>query len=314
MVRYFLMTMFTLFFLTGCSKQTEPLVHTLNCKNEYYSLKSAECIDFDRLVQEMEHYPVVFVGDHHQSREVHQFVAALITRLHQEGYTVSVANEWFTPENNTLLKAYGNLEINDGNFTQKIKWKNKTGYEFSSFSPIYHAAQKNGADLYGINMSKASREKISDQNLSGMSREERKFYDSLDLEVSAHRQLLAPFFTHCHSVKKAETEEACLERMYRVQVAWDTKMAEESAALSSRLIKTDKDKLIVFAGAFHFIYGLGINLRFARLSTLPFVTILPVTNETKSIETGSGDFLYIYQPAPSVKNAADTNKSKEVPK
>ena len=303
-----------LLFLAGCSKQTEPLVHTLDCKNEYYSLKSAECIDFDRLLQEMEHYPVIFVGDHHQSREVHQFVAALITRLHQEGYNISVANEWFTPEDNTLLKTYADLEINDGNFTQKIKWKNKTGYEFSSFSPIYHAAQKSGADLYGINMSKAARKKISDQNLSGMSGEERKFNDSLDLDVSAHRQLLASYFTHCHAAKKDESEAVCLERMYRVQVAWDTKMAQESASLSSSLIKTDKDKLIVFAGAFHFIYGLGINLRFARLSTLPFVTILPVTSETKNIETGSGDFLYIYQPAPSVKKSADINTSKEASK
>ena len=129
-----------------------------------------------------------------------------------------------------------------------------------------------------------------------MTRGEKDFYDSLDLNMAAHRQMLAPFFGHCHSLHKGEDATACKERMYRVQVAWDSYMAKESVTLANRVLHHSSDLLMVFAGSMHFSHGLGINARFARLSREPFVTIAPVPVGTDKVDVGEADFLLFYSP------------------
>ena len=89
--------------------------------------------------------------------------------------------------------------------------------------------------------------------------------------------------------------------MYRVQVAWDTKMAKESAKLAKRVLKTDKDKLIVFAGAFHLSNSIGITLRFARESNIPYTTLLPKRKTSNYLLHGEADFLYLYRQEKEAK-------------
>ena len=151
-----------------------------------------------------------------------------------------------------------------------------------------------GGSLKGINLTKAFKKKISDANVTGMSVQERAFYDGLDLNVSAHKQMLSPFFQHCHGDSQ-QSAKACAERMYRVQVAWDTKMALESAKLASKL--KEHERLIVFVGAMHLEQKLGVNLRFARLSQEPFLTIIPWQKGSEPFEMidhGSSDIDYLY--------------------
>ncbi len=283
-----------LLLITGCSKTPQLLQHKEICQSDIYAMKSAECIDMERLVQKIEPYQIIFVGDHHDSNESHAFTANLIRQLDQKGYRLHLANEWFSPEDNTLLSEYADKKFNDSNFTKKIEWKKKAGYDFELFAPIYHAVQEADGEFYGINLSKAFQKRISDQNISGMSKEEKLFYDELDLNVSAHQQMLSPFFSHCHKLKKAEAEEACQQRMNRVQVAWDTMMAKESAALADTVLKTENDRLIIFVGSMHLAYNLGVNLRFGRYSDLPYVTILPEVRSDSGIEHGLADYLYLY--------------------
>jgi uncharacterized iron-regulated protein len=260
-------------------------------------MKQARCIDDSELVKRLAPYRVVFVGDHHAQSDLHQKLAKFITGLDRAGRHVSLANEWFIPEDNSLLKQYAKGSYK-GDFPQAVEWKKKAGYySFDSYALMYNAVRKAHGGLYGINLSRESRKHISDADHSVMSREEKDFYDSLDLNVTAHRQMLSPFFAHCHSLRKGENVTSCSERMYRVQVAWDSYMAKESAALVNKIQHRHSDLLMVFAGSMHFAYGLGINTRFARLSREPFVTIKPVPVGTDTADVGEADFLLFYTPS-----------------
>jgi len=282
--------------LTGCTEPDVPLEHHLPSSCTVYDMKQARCIDDRELVKRLAPYRVVFVGDHHAQSDLHQKLAKFITGLNRAGRHVSLANEWFTPEDNRLLERYANGSFK-GDFPQAIEWKKKAGYAFDSYDLMYNATRKAHGGLYGINLSRASRKCISDANYLSMSKKEKDFYDSLDLNVTAHRQMLSPFFAHCHSLRKDEDAASCSERMYRVQVAWDSYMAKESAALANRIGHRRNDLLVVFAGSMHFAYGLGINARFARLSREPFVTIQPVHMGTDSADVGEADFLLFYTPS-----------------
>ena len=291
-----LLSVSLLLLLSACSRPvTPPPQHALPQHCTVYDMKQAACIDAQELVRRLAPYRVVFIGDQHASEAMHRALAGLLVSLGEAGRHVLLANEWFTPADDAVLAAYtaGTFE---GNFTEAVGWKQKAGYPFASYAPIYSGVKSAGGMLYGINLDKRFQKAVSDGNLTGISPAQRRFYEGLDLNLTAHRSLLSPFFSHCHAKHEGESEEACSQRMYRVQVAWDTYMAQQSADLAKTALNSGHDLLVVFAGAMHLAYGVGINARFARLSREPFVTILPVAEGTASADVGEADYLLFYTP------------------
>jgi len=284
-----------MFFMSSCSRPESPLQHTLPERCSVYDMKQAACISEQELVRRMGPYRVIFMGDYHASDAMHARFANVLVSLGKSGRHVMLANEWFTPQDDVLLSQYAKGTF-DGNFTKAIDWEKKAGYPFSSYAPIYLGVNSIDGMLYGINMDKAFQKALSDNNITGMSEQQRAFYDALDMNLSAHRALLTPFFSHCHAKKSGENEQECFERMYRVQVAWDSYMGQQSAVLAQDLLKSRSDLLVVFAGTMHMEYGIGINARFARHSREPFVTILPVPSGTQSAEIGEADYLLFFTP------------------
>ncbi len=284
--------------LTGCAdKSAEPLQHRVPSECSYYSLQRAECLDERAFIDTLEPYQVIFVGDHHDSANAHRVVAELIGALSRRGYSVALANEWFSPKDNLLLQHYAEGTLEESNISKALGWPKRVGFAFDLYEPIYNSVIGNNGTLYGINMDKNLTKKISEGNVTAMDEEERDFYAGLDLNVSAHRQQLSPFFSHCHHRKNGESSQQCSERMYRVQVAWDSMMGRESAKLAERL-KAD-EKLIVFVGAMHLESTLGVNLRFSRMTDMPSATLLPMprgkeASKELSVEVGSSDLLYLY--------------------
>lgn len=295
MYRLFFRTLafFAFFLFCGCQQKQPALSHPLSPDCGYYSLKTAQCLTQEKLLQKLEPYPIIFIGDHHSEDDLHNNIATLINALSQRGYTIHLANEWFTPDDAKTLNAFTHNDINETEFLEQIHWKTPyRSYPYASFRPIYEAVKNNQGYLHGINLSKPEQRRLSDQNLSGMSADERSFASSLDLEVAPHKQLVMPYMSHCHAPKKDESLQACTQRMYRVQVAWDSKMALESHKLAKALVPNEK--LIIFAGSMHVENSLGIPLRFARLSDLPAVTIIPVDRNTEEVTNGLGDYLLFY--------------------
>ena len=290
-----------LILFTGCAPK-EPKVITYKVPGacDYYSLRSAECLDNKSFIDRVEPYEVIFVGDHHHSANAHKVVVELINGLSKRGYDIALANEWFSPKENALLEQYTNGKL-ESNTSKALGWEKRVSYDFNLSKPIYDAVIAGQGKLYGINMDRAFKKMVSEQNLTGMSEDQRAFYDALDLNVSAHQQQLAPFFSHCHHLKKGESQQQCTERMYRVQVAWDTMMGQESAKLAKDL--KENEKLIVFVGAMHLESKIGVNLRFARESDRPSITILPISKEIKQqkeieVDLGSSDLIYLYEREP----------------
>lgn len=284
----------TALFFAACSNKEIRLTHKIPKACSYYCLKSAQCLNKEELLQRLEPYQVIFIGDHHPQEDLHKKIAELITSLSAKNVKVHLANEWFYPSDERTLSAFTNNDINESQFLKDIQWEKRlTYYPYSSFKPMYEAVKKSKGKLHGINLSKKQRQKISDQNLSAMTKEDLAFNKSLDLNVSVHQQLVMPYLRHCHAPKKGESLEACAQRMYRVQVAWDSKMALESYKLAQPL--KENEKLLVFAGSMHMENGLGIPLRFSRLSKLPALSIIPVDSQTKEVPHALGNFLIFYQ-------------------
>mgnify|MGYP003387504718 CR=1 FL=1 len=290
-----------LFFFVACSKPSsinQVFTHDLGKKEGIYSVKQARSIDMKELVKDLEYYPVIFVGDYHDTKKTHKFFENLLKELDKEGYKIHLANEWFSPKHNKLLEEFISGQINGSELKQRRKWDEFTNFKWEYVEPLYEAVKKNNGKLYGMNISKEDRKKIRLKKFDKMSKSEKEFYDSLDLNVSAHKQLVMPFLEHCNKMPQ-KSDEPCEERMYRVQVAWDSYMAKNLADISKNNIKTKKDKVVVFAGAMHIEQNLGIPLRFSRLSNLPFTTIsneeIDEESDLVKVNNSKSDFVYIYK-------------------
>ncbi len=289
-----LVLLIVLLLLTSCA-QPHSLQHETGFKTEgmIYSLKEARVISKENLIKELAEYPVIFLGDFHSSDFVHRFSADLIEALGKE-YRVHLANEWFSPDQNEQLSFFLEKKLDKNEFLKKVGWKERIGYQYESFESIYTKLQSVKGEMYGINLSEEERSRISLLQTEQMNEDERRFYESLDMDVTIHQKMVRPYLSHCHAPLKDEDEQKCIERMYRVQVAWDEKMGQESALLAKNVLQGPKDKLIVFIGAMHLSSGLGANMRFARYSHKPFVTILPCVK--RRVEQGLADYLYYVDP------------------
>lgn len=264
------------------------------------SFKQGKEINLDELINEVEHYPVIFVGDHHNTNETHEFFNNFLEKLALKGYNLHMANEWFTPEHNTLLKDYTDDKIDEFDLKEMRKWDQFTKHRWEIVEPLYETIKKSNGRLYGANISKKDRKKISNKHLDKMDENLKTFYNNLDLNISSHKSLIEPFFKDCHKFKRAKSKsnEPCQNRMYRVQVTWDTYMANESAKIADQVLQTKKDKLIVFAGAMHVEYGLGIPLRFARLNNTPYYILsnhkYDLEEDNITIDPLKADSVFVY--------------------
>jgi len=286
----FIFFMIVLLLITSCAKP-QAVQHKTGLKSQemIYSLKEARIISRERLIKQLEAYSVIFIGDYHNSDIAHRFTAELIGSLGEQ-YKIHLANEWFTPAQNEQLSLFVNEELDKEGFVKEMAWEKRVGYKYESYEPIYQMLKDVNGKMYGINLSKDERSRISLRQMDMMSESEVSFYKNLDLNVTPHQQMLSPFLSHCHAPLKDESDEECVQRMYRVQVAWDEKMGQESALLAQKFLQNPNDKLIVFIGAMHLSSGLGVNMRFARHSNRPFVTILPSFETT--VELGLADYVY----------------------
>jgi uncharacterized iron-regulated protein len=295
-IKYIFVILFVVLY-TGCSLKKEQLSFNIEKKEEHlFSSKKAKEISYAELIDEIKEYKVVFVGDHHNTKASHEFFNEVLNKLISEGYNIHLANEWFYPSHNKLLEDYTKGVIDSKTLKEKREWEKFTKYKWEYVEKLYETVKKSNGKLYGINISKKERKKISLKQLSLMNAGEKIFYDNLDLDVQVHKDLVSPYFKHCNKMP-IKSDEDCEKRMYRVQVTWDTYMAKQTNLLAKRVLNSPKDILLVFAGAMHVEKNLGIPLRFSRLNNTPFTTITNYRiskEENIKFPINKADIIYIY--------------------
>lgn len=208
-LKTFTFFIFLLFFISCSNKMEINPKFTLNnsTDNTIISLKQSKQISIDELIKEVQHYPVIFVVDHHNTIKTHKFFDKFINKLSDSNYNIHLANEWFSPHHNKLLNEFTSDDIDGFDLYEKRKWTDFTSYSWDLVENLYKSVKNNSGNLYGINISKNNRKKISSKNIADMSITLKKIYNNLDLNVSSHQSLVMPFFDLCLKIpsKKIST-------------------------------------------------------------------------------------------------------------
>lgn len=294
-MKYFKKIVLYIFILTNSIDTI--IASKINVIDGFILTSGAKKIDYKQLVEKVKDYPVIFVGDHHNTVKTHKFFYLFLEALVSKGYKIHLANEWFTPKHNKLLEEYLENKINASELREQRLWDKEISTRWSLLKNSYELIKQSKGGLYGINIPNDEREKISLKLFDKMNQDEKNFFAMLDLNNIIHKYHVMPMFEHCKDISHVGNE-PCDKRMYRVQVAWDTYMARESSKLTLKVLKTREDKLIVFAGNFHVDKNLGIPLRFMQFSEVAFFTILNKAvydiNDNTNIEDINADAVFFY--------------------
>jgi len=168
-----------------------------------------------------------------------------------------------------------------------VEWDDRWGWDFAFYRPIFERVRDAGGRIVALNAPAEVTGAVGRGGLEALAPEDRAALPELDLDVAAHRAMIEEALTgpspssgdgaHQGDEGHPGLSPETLERFYTAQVIWDETMAE---TVAETLAAPDgPERMVVLAGRYHVVRGLGIPDRAARRGAGPYAIVLPVSAE-----------------------------------
>lgn len=231
---------------------------------------------------------VIYVGEKHDEPSHHQVQLEVLHRAKRKG-SVAIGLEMVQRPFQAALDAF--LATGDETALRTgVQWKDRWGFDFRLYRPIFFYAKNHGLRLVALNAKKELSRAVAKEGVQSLDPQARESLPKLDLTHTTHRARLRLIWAQ----HVAPHGGMAFEHFYAAQVVWDETMADSVArALEER---EAPDRIVVLAGAGHVRYGEGIPQRAARRGATPSLTILPLELGEAANLVGSGvaDILWVF--------------------
>jgi uncharacterized iron-regulated protein len=263
-------------------------------KGEILHLATGRLVSEGQLLESLSRYPIVYVGETHDSLDDHAVELFILSGLHRRSPgSVSLGIEMLPRTAQADLDAYllGDLEASEF----EPVWTRYWGHSFAYYEQILRFARDNRIHVLALNVEEDLRKAVRRKPPAEIESDLAGRLPEMDLEDPYHRSVTqAIFASHPMGPQDAEA-------FYRVQVLWDETMAD-TAARYLRSPEGRGKQLVVLAGAHHVRHGCGIPRRLFRRVPLPFAVVLPLVVE---IPQNKKDRMMNLEPPPLPMPPAD---------
>ena len=261
-------------------------------------IAAAALTDFDRLIDELLDYRVIYVGETHTSRADHllqqMVIEALHTRLKDKGIELAIGMEMFPASSQAALDQYiDDPTVEEAQFLKESRYYDVWRYDYRLFRPIFSFARKHRIPVIGLNL---EREIVSSVFQAGGTK---NLSDSQRQALPADRQLDLPGYverlTATHSMHQSASHgSGDLAGFIEAQALWDETMA---ATVVSYLQEHPNAVMVVLAGSQHTRKDSGIPPRVARRLELKQASLVNLATSplsgTELLETA--DYLFLLE-------------------
>lgn len=233
----------------------------------------------------------ILIGESHNNACDHQVQARIIQLMALDGQEIVVGLEMVSVERQEILDRFNKGLIDTDQLSGKLGWKEKWGYDFELYRPIFDAVQKHSVNLSALNIPSQVVRNISHYGLDELSPEDKRYLpEKLIYPPPDQLEMLKDqFYLHEGLI---QADQAMFERFVAAQSAWDTIMAYE--AVKARQVQ--QKQVVILAGTLHVEKGQGIEHRLRVLRPESRIAgIVPV----RSIEEISSDNTFSYFCPPS---------------
>ena len=261
---------------------------------EIYEATSGKSISFAEMIQGMAKSRLVYVGETHNSLEMHRIQAKIIQGLFDQDRDLTVGLEMYPVGQQEALNKWSLGILSEEGFIRDGLWYVNWNFNFGFYQDIFKVVKKNALPLYALNVPRDIITKVRMSGWKVLSEEEKELVPELDLTHQDHRTLIRTIFegSDLPPQMKGKGLEMAFEGLYRAQTAWDETMAHHALGALNK----EGGKIVVLAGSGHLLYNLGINLRAHKKSQMPFKTVVCVVGPQgeKSIQVSCSLADYVW--------------------
>ncbi len=236
-------------------------------------LETGREVTFEEMIANLGRARVIYVGEAHDDPAHHRAQGAILEALHGRDPDIALGVEMvqrpFQPALDTWVQSAG-AEDDEAALLTGVEWEERWGFDFELYRPLFELCRSEGIRIIALNARKELTRAVARRGLTGLSEELATELPELVLDDSQHRAMIEEALS-----EHPNMSEAFFERMYAAQVVWDETMAD---SVATALAAPDAPRrLMVIAGSFHVVGGLGVPGRAARRGATPYEIVLPFT-------------------------------------
>jgi len=226
-------------------------------------LPEGQEVSFDRMVSDLRHVRITYLGENHDNAAHHENQLAVIKTLHGQVRSIAIGLEMFERPAQPALDDWVAGKITEQELLQRSGWYEKWSMDYSLYQPILQFAREKGIKILALNAPGELVRATATKGLAGLTPEEKAGLPSIYLDHSEHRHFIEHQFESQggHHVSN-------FERFYEAQRVWDETMADSIARFMSGPEATQV--MVVIAGNGHVQYGLGTPDDVKRRVGLPY--------------------------------------------
>ncbi len=205
----------------------------------------------------------ILVGEGHGVECDHLVQARIVEALASTDRKPALGLEMVGEDRQPVLDRFNSGELGLEELPAALDWSETWGHPFSLYEPVFDAARAGGVSAFALNVPPKVVRAYSDKGPDGLAAAQRKWLPQAILLPGPEQRatLRQEFERHREAMPGKKARRFDLERFFRVQSLWDTKMAERAAAVRRELDRP----LLVLAGSFHVERGWGIAYRLQTL-------------------------------------------------
>lgn len=239
-------------------------------ENDIIHVPTSLKITNNDLIDMLNYYKVVYIGETHDNYTAHQMQLKIIKDLYLiSPGNIAIGMEMFQKRSQKKLNSWISGQITDKEFLRDV-WYPDWGYEYEYYREIIEFAKDNKIPIIALNANETTVRKIDEKGIDKLSDDEKKELPEIDTTDKYHRMHVKAVY----DVHKRRTMED-FEGFYRIQCLWEETMAQ--SVVDYLAGKSERDKqIIVLAGKDHVRYGFGIPKRVFRRMRKPYAIILPI--------------------------------------
>ncbi len=246
-----------------------------------YDLKTGEKVPFDTLIERIvdSKARVVYLGEVHTSREIHDFQMRVIRALYERDSNLTIAYEMFQQPAQEYLDEYVEGKIHEVVMLYKARWHETWKYDIGLYRQTWTFAKEKGIPMLATNVPDNFRKRAKRMSYERMRKTPYLPPDLQEPDSAYIEQFKRMMGGHAHFDQKT------LNTFLKAMIVWDEGMAY---AIARYLKREPHRRVVMLVGSGHVYNRLGIPNRVERMTGDRGIVVIPINNLKEDL--GKGDF------------------------
>ena len=296
-------------FLTGCAADPAPGIK-VTYSSFIVRLPSGEDVAREKMIDEIVDAQVIYLGEKHDNPFQHNGQLEVLQGLIKRGKKPAIGFEFFSQDQTGWLlnytRGYGSLMAPamekrvEGYLRKKLGWEGREDWMF--YMPIIELARKHKLPVFGADLSKGTRVRLTRTGIDGMLAVEKMAMFSTGFADANYRKVMHERLSRSHC---GTASGDFLERLYQTWLARNDAMAK--AVIEMRRDMAD-DPVVMILGLAHVENDMGVYDRVAHLDpqikqiNIGFREMVPSNHsqdtEESPVSTPDHHYLWFTPPTP----------------